>query len=116
VATENEFDLFSGDDYVLHFTIVDEAGVAVDLSGAQQITFALARKVSVEPLFSKTLGSGVTVTDGPAGKVDVAIDAADTDALKGAYYHEVELRNAAGKRSTVSYGAVTIQEDLIRPA
>ena len=58
-------------------------------------------------------GSGITVIDVAAGRIDIVLDATDTDALSGEYYHELQLTSAISEISTVLYGQVTIAKDLI---
>ena len=108
--------MHSGDTRVLELTITDEADAVVNLTGAA-ITWALSKRNASEVLpkgtaiLTKTVGSGITITDAANGRADVAIDPADTADLKGEYYHEVQL--VLTDTSTVLYGLVTIQEDLI---
>jgi transcription elongation GreA/GreB family factor len=118
IGSEASISMHSGDTRRLEVTVVDEASAAVDLTTASSIIWALSKKDadSVAPrgssLVSKDIGSGVTVTDAVNGRVDVAIASADTAALAGDYYHEIQV-TMGGDISTVLYGTVTIVKDLI---
>jgi len=117
IGLEEGFEHHSGDSRTLEVTINDEVGAVVDISSAT-LTWGLSKKSAdtTTPmgaaLITKTIGSGITITDGPNGRCDVAIDPADTDALAGDFYHELEMV-LTGETSTVLYGAVTILKDLV---
>lgn len=107
-----DFTMFAGDTKVLQITLTDSANVIVDVSTAS-IIWALSRKATSTALLTKEVGTGVTITDGPGGKFEVAIDPVDTADLKGDYYHEIEVE-MGGVVSTVTSGTITIQPDLIK--
>lgn len=104
---------FSGDALVLRCAVRDAAGAVVSLAGLSPL-WRLAVSVDATPLVSKSVGGGIVVTDSAAGLFEVAIDGADTEALAGDYYHEAALVDGAGGKSTVAYGRMTIQPNLIR--
>lgn len=117
MATQSDIELyFSGNDAKLLFTAVDEdTSNALNLSGALALQWRLAKKVSAgTPIIQKDLSSGIVITDAVGGIFEVTIAAADTEPLKGEYYHEVRLTNAAGKKVTLAYGVFAITENLIR--
>lgn len=68
---------------------VEENGAALDLTG-KTVRWVLATR-SYAVLADKTEGSGLTVTDAANGVFRVALDANDTAALEGRYYHEAEV-------------------------
>lgn len=129
----------SGDDQEIQLTVIDaRTGTAMDLTGVQNIQFALARETEPcdtrtvrrygtcgsepsrdclpmgEPVFEKELGNGIEILDAVAGTATITIDSADTEPLCGRYYYEVRLTTAAGKKSTILYGRITIRENLIK--
>lgn len=93
--------LFAGDSKKLTFTITDEQGGALDISGA---------------VFNYKIGeiekSGA-VTDGPNGIVTVKLDPADTASLPTVVVHELEMTDPIGNVSTVFHDTITIQPTLI---
>ena len=117
LGKEQDFSMHSGDDRVLEITIRENDHGTLDITGAA-ITWALSRIVTdkVEPkgaaIVTKTVGSGITITNAHNGHVEVAITETDTDDLAGTYYHEMQLV-LSGDTSTVMYGTVTIKKDLI---
>ncbi len=116
MAAQQDIDFFSGNDVLLDLSTVDSlTGLPMDISGAQQLTFALAKKAgSSAPLVLKTLADGVVMVNPALGRVSIILGADETEPLKGLYYHEIRLVNSAGKKLTLAYGVVTISENLIR--
>lgn len=115
MATKTDFSFFSGDTQTLKITVNDGATppVAKDLTGAT-ITWGLAKRQGKAPFLTKTIGSGITVTDAVNGELEVAIDPADTADVKGgSYYHELEITDSIGNIATAAYGDVTIEADSI---
>lgn len=116
MSLEQDIDVFSGNDTLLRVTVTDaDTGAALDLTGAQELVWALAKKVNAPTaLVTKNLANGVVITDHVNGVVEVAVGAADLEPLKGPYYHELRLTNSDGKKVTLLFGVVTVQDNLIR--
>jgi len=94
--------------------VTDSQGGAFDLTGAAAIAWQLACSAgSAAPAVSKSLGAGIAITDGPNGVFTVMLDPSDTAALSGLYYHEAEVTDGAGNRSTVLTGVATVIPTLI---
>ena len=109
-----KFRMTAGDSKVLEVTVVDTENEAVDITGTT-IRWQLARLATdAEPLISKSVGSGIEITDGPAGRFDVTLDPGDTADLDGSYYYEAEVDDG-GVISTVLSGRATIDAALIKP-
>ena len=107
------FEIHAGDSRDIVVTVADSQGAAVDLTGAA-IAWQLARSAgSAAPAVSKSLGAGIAITDGPNGVFTVTLDPADTEGLTGLCYHEAEVTDAAGNRSTVLSGVATVIPTLI---
>ena len=109
---------FSGDALALQITVRNgdlPASPVLDLTPFTEITWALAKKQGSAVLVTKTLTGGPTQID-PVdlvnGRIDVLINNADTAALKGAYYHELQLEPGP---NTPLFGSFTIQADSITP-
>lgn len=109
---------FSGDALRLQITVRDGDTVSdpvLDLTSYTEITYAIARKQGAAPIVTKKLTNGVGEIDpvDPAnGRIDVLINNADTAALKGDYYHELQLEPGP---NTAMFGAFVIQADSITP-
>jgi hypothetical protein len=105
--------MFAGDTKILEITVTDDSNAVINITGVL-IRWQLSKTVKDPPLVSKAVGSGITIVNGPAGRFDVLINPADTLALIGSHYHEVEIDDS-GVISTVLTGKVTITEALIDP-
>lgn len=111
--TDQNFEMFQGDDKDLVITVTDSAGAAVDLTGAA-IAWQMARTArSATPNVSKSVGSGIVITDAPGGICTISLDPTDTEGLTGDFYHELEVTDAQANITTVLSGTVTIKPALI---
>lgn len=110
-----DFTMYAGDSKTLVVTAKDEDGAAVDITDAT-IRWQLARSVSTTALVTKSIGDGVTITDGSGGVFEVELENADTESLKGEFYHEAEAILTDGTIATVLSGTATINRTLIKPA
>lgn len=107
----------AGDYLELAVTVVDEAGDAVDISGASAIRYGIS---AIGPgggpqgpaLVTKSLGSGIAITNGAGGIFTVTLASGDTAALLGTYFHEAEII-VDGKVSTVFRGDITVAAQLL---
>ena len=110
---DQDFTLDAGDKAILTITVDDgaEPPVAVDLSGVA-IQWALARDLSIVPVVTKSVGSGIVITDPTNGIFKVTLDPADTEGLCGIYYHEAEVTDTNSDPSTVTRGTVTIRPTI----
>lgn len=122
MAKEVAITIFSGRDLTLKFTIDDEDTPPnfKDLTGAQDIVFAVSKAAGKPPLFSLSLTANpgqVTVTAPPTGgKFEVALTAVNTEPFKirSHKYYECCVTDAAGKSATVTFGDTTIKENTIQ--
>ena len=112
----------SGDDYLdtrrLTVTVLDSAGAAIDLTGAE-LTFAVKRRASDDTaLIEKTVGAGIEIASPQSGdtkgKAYIEVAAADTDDLRGNYRWELEGEDAVG-HATLASGGFYVTEDLVHP-
>lgn len=106
------FEWTSGDDLPFEIEVTDQNDVAEDLTGAS-ITWAMARRPTSSILLTKTVGSGITITDAVNGLFLVKLDAADGENFRGDYYHEAEVVFASGDKRTVARGTISVPVDLI---
>lgn len=118
-AFDQDLTLCSGDDRTLRFTITDDTGVPVNLTGMLAARWGCARLLAngnylLPANVTKSLGSGVTLADAPGGVIEVAITGVETSLLpKGRYHHELEMTDADGAVSTLAMGVITLIEDLL---
>ncbi len=103
------FEMFSGNTRLLEVTVLDQDDAVVDLTGAQAVDYSLAKAAGKAAIFEKTLGTGVTITDAVNGVLQITLLPADTEDLRGTFYQELEVTDAAGRITTVLFGTVTIR-------
>lgn len=104
--------MYAGDNITLNFTAFEEDGVTpLNLTGLD-IKYGLARSAGEAPLFMKTVGSGITVTNAAAGQFSVALAPADTLKFNGDYYHEAKVYEAS-KPYTVFSGSISFEPTIL---
>jgi len=110
--------IIRGDDIELTINVVDENGDALDLTGITAAAFKLKETLSGSVVLTKTLGSGVTVTDAAEGELKVVLTNAETTLFKiRKHFFEIQITDASSKISTVrnsdkTPGELTVIEDL----
>lgn len=109
-----DFELVSGNDKTLNFTVLDQTDAIVDLTGAT-IAWSLSKTAkSKTRIIEYVSPTNVVITDATAGKFSVSILDSDTEALKGGfYYHEARVTSAAGLKTTVAIGKVEVLDNII---
>jgi len=102
------FQLFAGDDIELPITVrtVWQTGDLVDLTGASA-RFIASRTPGATPVLDSDASPAlvsVEITTPLSGLLTVIMAAANTAALLGDYYWQVDVTDNAGKVSTVAHG------------
>lgn len=87
--------LIQGDDQILDVFV---AGLP-DVSGVPAATYSLFKQVGETAIFTKTIAGGGIALAGD--HFEVTIDSADTAAIFGTHYHELETEDGAGNQNTV---------------
>ena len=101
-------DMTSGDIKFIKITVLTApGGSAVSLSGVTSIKWGLWPVEGGAQTLSKTLGSGVAVTNASAGEFTVTLTEADTSTLIGVYYWEARV-NFSGSAAVVQTGTLNI--------
>jgi hypothetical protein len=110
MSIEQNFDVSDdwhiGEDKVLQFTVRDKLGVVVNITG-WTITWAL--RADPEPsspvLITKSVGTGIVITNGAGGIFEVTVAAGDYTLVTGPdkYYHSGR-RTGAGSVAQLVYG------------
>jgi len=120
LGNQQDFEMHSGNDRDLVVTVKNAAGVVVNITGATikwqisklDASLAVPTAGSDVALVSKDTGGDIAITDAVNGVFTVTIASADTESLKGDYYHESQVL-LASKKSTVVFGKLTIKRNLI---
>jgi hypothetical protein len=93
--------VYQGDDLRLIINVKDCSRSYVDISGATEITWSIARSVNSPALLTKTLtGGGVQIGNNHA----LFLDLTDTETAAlptGSLYQEVEIINGSGLKATL---------------
>lgn len=114
MATSQAISLNENNDEVVNVVITTNSptdGTILDLTGKTVEAYLKMSAATADGDGATWMGStattGVTITDGPAGKASVAIPAASvTTAMK---WWRVDVLSA-GKRKTAVYGVVTVTD------
>lgn len=99
-----------GDTGAWRFTCVDQAGAAVDLTGAE-ITFTLRPDPMGAVALELTLGNGITVVTANAGILDVTVLPSDGLAAR-TYKWDLELLYGVDAVYTVDRGLLHVAQDV----
>ena len=102
-----------GDDVTLDFTVTT-GGVAVDLTGAtlQFLVKTLPTDTDANAIFTKTVGSGITVTDATAGIGEIAFTQANTISLSGGTRYYAFTMKKSSVVTTLDQGAFIILNNV----
>lgn len=113
VDSAQNFSLYQGDDGVFfEITVNDSTGSAIDITSAT-FEWAFVRTPQGAPLVTKTLGSGITLSDPTHGKLKVTFAAADTVTRSGDYFHELVMV-LGGVTETVAVGTMTVNVSTLK--
>ena len=111
-TTAQDFTMYAGDTNTITVTVTDSAGAVVNITGAT-ITWKLLEEQGGTIALTKTVGSGIIITNGAGGIFTIALAATDTASLlAGAYYHEAELTDTSSNVSTILIGTLTLKESI----
>jgi hypothetical protein len=111
------FDIYfaRGDDQTIRFAVTNPDGTAKNITGW---TFKFTVKKSIDDAigaakFQKTTGGGGIVLTTPAsGILDVSVAAADTQALAGRHYYDLQGRDAGGLIGTQRIASFVVLKNV----
>ena len=111
------FSVPEGESTTVNFDVGPDEGQT--LAGAE-ITWSMYAQdcgaPSGDALVTKTMGSGITVTDNLLLTFALALEREDTlDLDLGNYYHELTIKDADNNYTTPTVGIVTITQTANRP-
>ena len=115
---KQNFEITAGDTVPVIVTISDDSGAAVNLTGASARWAAAPgtpRRFG-SPVITKDPGAGIAITNAAAGELTVTLEPADTEALSGDYFHELQVTDSSGSITTPLSGLMTVNRPLVRPA
>lgn len=107
--------IFKGHHYTATFTLEDDAGAAIDITG---FTFEADFRQNIddeEPAFTLTTGDGFTTLDAPAGRLQMDITAARTEMLElGRVLFDVTHANASPGPDWMFRCSVKVKQSVTR--
>ena len=110
MSVTQDIEFFAGEDKLIRDTIYQEDGVTVENITGWSIEFRLEKHSrETSSLVTKSVGSGVTITDGPNGVFEVQLDAADTLGLKARKYNYQIWRTDTNENHVLSEGVLTLK-------
>tara|TARA_Y100000310_G_C20100381_1_gene542440 strand:- start:63 stop:410 length:348 start_codon:yes stop_codon:yes gene_type:complete len=107
------FKMRQGDDKKINVTIKDENGDVIDITSFTATYKIATALVDGTVKVTKTVGSGITLTDPTSGVLQIVLVPADTSMLMGQHYHELELVDTGSLETTVLVGYIEIWAALI---
>jgi hypothetical protein len=117
--SQNITDWFWGEDRIFEFIVKDDAGVPQDIT-AWDFKWEM-RSSDTDPVvkLAKTVGSGITITDGPNGRLEVRIFKSDTDPAGSgptpATYRHALARIDNNAWNVLALGNATLSSAAVRP-
>lgn len=103
-------EVYQRTDLVIQRQVLDaETGDPLQLSGA---SVSLIAKRAGQVVMSKVTGDGITITDAADGRIEITLDAQDTDLPSGRYATELLIEDADGNRYVAGQSTLTILTSL----
>lgn len=99
------FSVYRRNSLTIPIEIVDEDGEELNITGSN-IFFIVNKSIQ------KSVGNGIVITDGEAGKANVTLTSDDTDIQPGYYACEVLIIDPDGNRWTGLYTGFSILKNI----
>lgn len=107
-----DFPIYQGSDVTITDTIYEADGFTrKNITGwALEATFAPLDTMTIDDDLTKTIGDGVTITDGVNGVCEIVLLAADTADMRSVDWEWALWRIDAGFKHPLSLGTITVAE------
>ena len=105
------YEAFSGDTAVFNCQVLNENGVAKDITGASARFVVSRQQGQTTPDIDVSVGTGIVITDATNGRMQITLSNNATAPLRGAYRFELQVTDIAGRVSTVAFGTITFIHD-----
>lgn len=99
--------IYRGNDRIIQFTCVDGDGLPKNLTDST-IVYYIAQDRGAPPLVTKTVGSGIAITNAVGGLFTVTLSETETDLERGKYQHWAVVTDNVAHTHTVTTGNLTI--------
>lgn len=106
-----------GDTTQFTVTVTTNGTTPIDITG---FAFAFTVDPSEEPidntnnLFQLTVGSGLTITDGPNGVLTIGLSPANADQTPGEYFYDLQMTDGGGLVTTILRGTYEVSQDITK--
>lgn len=105
---------FIGEDRTFRYPVVDENGDVQPITGWGLEWVLRERPDAGTTVLSKTVGTGITITDGTAGICSVAVADTDTIGLTAGDYYYALRRSDEGYETVLAFGRATLRQAATR--
>lgn len=117
VKTQLDVNTVQGDHLVLNFSVYDEDGNELSLTG-KTIKWAARNTLTKKKVLEKETGDGIAILDAPDDyQFNVEVTSEETALLVGAHEHEAVIIDGAEKISIKngnnSFGKLTFREKIV---
>lgn len=99
IATRVNLEVFRGEDKALAWSMLPPTNIT-----GWGLKFSVRRRFNTAVLFSKTIGSGITVTNAALGEATILVSAADTANLEWGKYRFDVLRTDNANSDVLTIG------------
>lgn len=108
MENNQNFEMVAGTTKILMIHVTKEDGSDLNINNCQIRWTMTDGSQSV----SKNTPGSITVTNATGGLFEIKLLPADTDALRGEFYHECEITDASGDVSTLFTGEIKVKRGL----
>lgn len=108
-----DFSMTAGDTKLIDVAVTEQSDGSPTVITNATISWKASRSLRTTAAISKTTASGITITSGSGGTFRITLTAANTDSLRGDYYHEAQITFSDAEVATVLKGIMTIEPALI---
>ena len=109
--TQQNFNYWIGGEKTIRFTVSDDDGASIDLTGASVWWLMQDEPDSGSLILLKTGGSGITIS-GCTADVLIAASLTEGCALSGTYPHQLTASGVGNTPDVLAVGVVTVHRKL----
>jgi len=106
-------ELSQGNTYHLTFRVLNKDGSEKDLSGTQELRYAISKRKNTKPLIEFSLGGSEISYSGSDVTIKI-VNPVLNSLLEGSYHHEIWQVNALGDPTTLLSEKLSITSKLIK--
>jgi len=106
-----------GDTTAFTVTIEEPNGTLVDVTGYSFIFTVDPSKAPAAgggELYSLSVGSGITISDGPNGEITIGMSVSDSDQTPGDYFYDLQMTDLGSLITTILKGDYEVIQDITK--